>query len=338
MIRFFYLIQLILYPLIISSPISAKEVPLCQGKNLIEHIRQTDRNKFQYLQSLVTDNQNADAVFWKISDDQGRVSYLFGTVHSTDPRVKQLPAQVRQALETAQSVAVEIDNLNEKTATQIVQQLPGLFFTMQGQDKQLDQVLSSQDYATLLEASKSAGIPANLLPILKPWFASVNFFAVPGCEKLRINSKISVLDAQITQFARSNGTPVIGLESIEEQYMAFSTLPFNHQLTLLEDRIHTRTLLADMYATTVDLYLSRQLELIMPLSILYSKDLEKSRAASASFKKFLLDKRNIKMHKRSSPMVKQGGAFIAVGALHLVGEKGLVELYRKSGYKVEKIF
>ena len=336
--RLFSLIQLVLCLLIISSPLSAREVPLCEGKNLVEHLRQTDSDKFQHLKSLISDSQNADGVFWKLSDDQGKTSYLFGTVHSTDPRVKQLPYKVRQALKTSQSVAVEIANLDDNVAAEIVKQRPELFFSLQGQGQKLNEALSAQDYAALLEAAKTTGIPANMVPILKPWFASVSFFAIPGCEVQRMSHKISVLDAQITQFARGNGTPVIGLETIEEQYSAFAAIPFDHQLTLLKNGIYSRALLADMYATTVALYLSRQLEFIMPLSLLYSKDLEKSRAASASFKEFLLDKRNINMHERSLPMVKQGGAFIAVGALHLVGEKGLVELFRKSGYKVDKIY
>ena len=336
--RLFSLIQLVLYLLIISSPLSAKEVPLCEGKNLVEHLRQTDSKKFHYLKSLITDNQNSDGVFWKISDDQGQVSYLFGTVHSTDPRVKQLPEQAKQALSSARNVAVEIANLDERAVAQIVGQRPDLFFSLQDQNKRLNKVLTAQDYAALLEASKAAGIPANMLPALKPWFASVSFFAIPGCEKLRMSHKISVLDAQITQIAKANTIPVIGLETIEEQYGAFAALPFDHQLTLLENGIYSRAHLADMYATTIALYLSRQLEYIMPLSILYSKNMEKSRTASASFKEFLLNKRNVRMHKRSVPLVKQGGAFIAVGALHLLGEKGLVELFRNSGYKVEKIY
>ncbi len=338
MMRLSSLIQLVLYLLLISSPLSAKEVPLCEGKNLVEHIQQTDRDKFQYLKSLITDSKNSDGIFWKLSDDQGKTSYLFGTVHSTDPRVKQLPQQTKQALSTARNIAVEIANLDEKAAAQVVGQRPELFFSLQDQNKRLDRVLSREDYAALLEASKAAGIPANMLPALKPWFASISFFAIPGCEKLRMDQKVSVLDAQITQLAKSNGIPVIGLETIEEQYRAFAALPFDHQLTMLKNGIYSRALLADMYATTVALYLSRQLEFIMPLSLLYSQDLEKSRKASASFKEILLDKRNINMHERSLPLVKQGGAFIAVGALHLVGEKGLVELFRKSGYKVEKIY
>jgi uncharacterized protein YbaP (TraB family) len=48
----------------------------------------------------------------------------------------------------------------------------------------------------------------------------------------------------------------------------------------------------------------------------------------------LIDKRNLTMHERAMPLIDRGNAFIAVGALHLPGDKGLVELLRQSGYKV----
>lgn len=53
-------------------------------------------------------------------------------------------------------------------------------------------------------------------------------------------------------------------------------------------------------------------------------------------KKMIVD-RNIRMAERAAPLLKTGNAFIAVGALHLIGEQGLVELFRKEGYTVTRL-
>jgi uncharacterized protein YbaP (TraB family) len=54
----------------------------------------------------------------------------------------------------------------------------------------------------------------------------------------------------------------------------------------------------------------------------------------AFFEEELIDKRNKRMAERSKPLIDKGNAFIAVGALHLPGKTGLVELLRSAGYKV----
>jgi hypothetical protein len=52
----------------------------------------------------------------------------------------------------------------------------------------------------------------------------------------------------------------------------------------------------------------------------------------------LLDKRNHKMLQRMQPRLKEGRAFIAVGALHLAGQRGLLNLLSEQGYTVEAIY
>ena len=52
----------------------------------------------------------------------------------------------------------------------------------------------------------------------------------------------------------------------------------------------------------------------------------------------LLQGRNATMAERAAPLLASGGAFIAVGALHLAGKTGLVERFRAQGYTVTKVW
>ena len=56
-----------------------------------------------------------------------------------------------------------------------------------------------------------------------------------------------------------------------------------------------------------------------------------------TFESDIAVKRNYGMRDASLPLLEQGGAFIAVGALHLLGKEGLVELFRAAGYTVTPI-
>ena len=60
-------------------------------------------------------------------------------------------------------------------------------------------------------------------------------------------------------------------------------------------------------------------------------------SAYASFRTTVIDERNRKMHDAALTHVEKGGAFIAVGALHLPGKTGLIELFRRSGYTATPI-
>jgi uncharacterized protein YbaP (TraB family) len=57
----------------------------------------------------------------------------------------------------------------------------------------------------------------------------------------------------------------------------------------------------------------------------------------AAFQEAMVDARNRHMAEAARPILDEGGAFVAVGALHLAGKDGLVALLRKDGYAVEAV-
>jgi uncharacterized protein YbaP (TraB family) len=62
------------------------------------------------------------------------------------------------------------------------------------------------------------------------------------------------------------------------------------------------------------------------------------RAAERAFDDLLLIGRNETMAERSAPLLAKGGAFIAVGALHLPGKGGLIARFRALGYRVVNVW
>ena len=57
----------------------------------------------------------------------------------------------------------------------------------------------------------------------------------------------------------------------------------------------------------------------------------------AAFEQAMIVERNKTMARNAEPMLAAGNAFIAVGALHLPGPEGLIELLRKSGHTVSAV-
>ena len=60
--------------------------------------------------------------------------------------------------------------------------------------------------------------------------------------------------------------------------------------------------------------------------------------SAEAFLRRLIDDRNVHMIERMLPRLKQGAAFIAIGALHLPGEKGILQLLTERGYTVSVVY
>ena len=97
--------------------------------------------------------------------------------------------------------------------------------------------------------------------------------------------------------------------------------------------------IADTNETLIQLYLQRRLDWILPFGqlALGNRRTPKEAAADREFLKSIMSERNRTMDERAQKYLKEGGLMIAVGALHLPGEDGLVNLLRKRGYTVTAV-
>jgi hypothetical protein len=94
----------------------------------------------------------------------------------------------------------------------------------------------------------------------------------------------------------------------------------------------------DLFATMAELYLRRRVALIEALSRVLGDRTGISEEGYAAFNDLLVDRRNKVMVARAVPLIDEGATFIAVGALHLIGDKGLVALLRDEGYAVTRVY
>jgi uncharacterized protein YbaP (TraB family) len=83
--------------------------------------------------------------------------------------------------------------------------------------------------------------------------------------------------------------------------------------------------------------LRREIGAAMPFQLALAAESGVPASAFDDFKKGLLSDRNVRMRDAAEPLLQDGSAFIAVGALHLVGPTGLVALLRERGYTVTAV-
>ncbi len=173
-------------------------------------------------------------LLWKIERDSIErdslaPSYLFGTIHVTDERVLNLPAEVTQAFDGARSATFEVimtDELRMHLAKAMIAP----------PDRTLDRVLSPALYRDAMAAGERYGFPPEQLKFFKPW-ALAMFLSVPKAELMRSASGALPLDQALQERAQAQGKPVYQLETGDEQIALFNEMSEADQLAILESAI-----------------------------------------------------------------------------------------------------
>ncbi len=172
---------------------------------------------------------------------------------------------------------------------------------------------------------------------LKLWFLAAAA-SLPACESARLVSGLPEVDETIARAGKAHGLAVVALETTDEQLEALSAAPPSLCATLLEASARRPGLDDDAYATLLRLYRDKRPAEMLAVGDVMPELTPEERAAEDEFSRLLLVGRNDVMAARAAPLLAKGGAFIAVGALHLSGRNGLIERLRAMGYRVENVW
>lgn len=320
-----------------SAPLKVDKIapPVCEGQDMLSEIARTDAAGHARILAAAAQTENANARLWKVEKKGVAPSYLMGTIHLTDDRVLKLSPAVEAALAASKVVALEVAGLSEdKQLTRTMLEAADLMIYTDGRD--LTKVLSAAEMAAVGEVTALSGLPADAVRMLKPWVVSMQL-AVSMCEKVRTEAGVPFLDSKIEQIAKSKKIRVVGLESVKEQVGSMARMPEADQVQHLRAGLVYRNRLDDTTATLISIYLTRNFGAAMPLQKYLAEKAGVGKVPFDSFEKALLTDRNLRMRDRAKPLIDKGGAFIAVGALHLPGKLGLVTLLREAGYTVTSV-
>lgn len=308
--------------------------PVCQGRDMLAELRDVDPKAHADLVSRAVQTPNTEAILWRIDKTGLPSSYLFGTAHLSDERITRLSPQVEQAIATAKSMVLEVADLSAESMAVAVTANVHLFVYTDG--RQLDNTLPADQFAKAAAILAGAGMPAEIATRIKPWLVFM-LVAIPACERNRQSAGFHALDMRLADDARKRGIPVLGLETIEGQLQMLAAIPEEQQVAMLKAVLHYVDRAEDQLETTVQLYLKRQMGLAIPFQHELARRAGTPSTAFTSFENDIVIKRNASMAEQASPLLDKGGAFIGVGALHLIGDKGLVALFRQAGYTVTAI-
>ncbi|MBD9374838.1 TraB/GumN family protein [Rhizobium sp. ARZ01] len=325
----------LLLVLLSLSPAHAAEDPTCGGENLLTRMQASDPASYARLVEEAKATPNGEGIFWKIERAGTKPSFLLGTMHVTDPRVLAMPEGARKAYDEAGTVVVESDEIaDEKRASVALLARPDL--TMFTDGRTITGLLGEKDSAILADGLKARGMSLAAVSRMKPWMIA-SFVALPACEMARKQAGAAFLDQKLAKDAIPNGKTLKGLETLLEQISALDALPIEPQLAGLVQTVQLGDGIEDVIETMSQLYLAGQTAMIMPMMRAAVPEGEADADAYADFEQRIIIDRNHRMAERAAPILENGNTFVAVGALHLPGKEGLIELLRQQGFTVTAI-
>lgn len=265
-----------------------------------------------------------NSLLWKITGNGLKEpSYLYGTMHTADKRVVKMSDASMKYFKTTRAFAMELDP-KESFNMGLLAKL------MMGKGHSLKEMLPAREYALLDSMVKEqVGYSLKLFDNVAPVFIMTILQSAGVSAGDSTNEGDEVLDLYFHRLAKEGKKKVIGIETVDEQLSALNVLTYQEQADMLVHEIREYEKNDNAMKDMVRFYLDQNLD-----SIALQNDED---PMPEKFYKALVTDRNKRMANRIDEFIAKQPTFIAVGALHLPGEKGVIELLRKKGFVVESV-
>jgi uncharacterized protein YbaP (TraB family) len=260
-----------------------------------------------------------NALLWEISgNDLGSASYLYGTMHMICAEDFIIGEQLKEKFKASQKVYLEVD-MDDPAMNMKMMQLSML------QGKKLSDIFSDSDYHKLnIFFRDTIGMPLTLLNTMKPFI----LFSILTQKSLPCSEQESY-ELRFIEMAKAQSKEVLGLETIEEQMKIFDDMPDSLQVQMVMRFVDEFQVQKKEFAKMAAAYKQEDLDAIYQ-HIMSSPDI-------AGSEEVLLFNRNKKWIPIMEKAMQKEKVFFAVGAGHLGGPEGVINLLREEGYTVKGI-
>ena len=271
-------------------------------------------------------------LLWKVSGNGlSRPSYIMGTYHFAPANMMEKIPGMERALEGCDVVVGEIDK--EEMMGQDAQMKMATAM-MAPPDSTLDVLFSPEDYAIVEQVFNkyfsNMGVKLSQMNMLKPGAISVQMQAMQAVKHFPNFNESELIDMAVQTRANEMGRPSIGLETIDEQIELLFNSPLTEQAEGLLEACKKDDLFTVQSSALVEAYMAQdlaQVEKIFTDPELGGEDAEAMDA--------LIYDRNRNWVEKLVKMMPERAALVCVGAGHLPGDQGLLQLLRDRGYTVE---
>lgn len=267
-------------------------------------------------------------LLWKVTGKGDKTSYLFGTHHVAPAGFLDSQTALKEALTGADAVYGEVV-MSEMSSPQTQQAMMG--YMMAPADSTLSKVYTPeqlQKINALLQKYAGPMVSVAQLEPMKPSVISTTFSMIISQLAFPEFDASQQLDTNIQKLAIDAGKDVRGLETVEYQLGVLFGNPIADQAKSVLEMVDDESSMVEKAQTLAKSYIDGDLEVLN--SLLAEEDGEEEMNR-------LIYNRNENWAEELSEILPKENIVVAVGAGHLPGERGLINLLRQKGYTVEAV-
>mgnify|MGYP002713214354 CR=1 FL=1 len=281
--------------------------------------------------------ENDRAFFWQVTSgaaaSERAVVYLMGSIHFADQSFYPLRAEIEQAFEHSDYLAVELDvNALDTGEYKRIISRKGVY----PEGKSIKDAVSDDTWKQLRARLKQLNVPYEAVQQYRPGVLVLTMTAVQVMQ-MGFDPQLGIDVHFLNKAALSPAKQVIELESLQQQLDLFIDIPDGE--LLLKESLYSMNEAESMMGDMVTFW--KQGDVAAMNKLLFEEALD-DYPSFASIYDDLFYGRNRKMAANIETMLKQGqttGAsyFVVVGTGHLVGDEGIVKLLKDKGYTVKRL-
>jgi hypothetical protein len=252
-------------------------------------------------------------------------SYILGTIHTDNAEVINKAAFAFDIM--AASKSAHFETLFE--GEDIKEQLEASYFPVQSPETL--ETYIDREYMYKFRSILTKDYPEFTEMVyyrMRPWAAAM-ILQYP-----KKTSTGMVLDEQLQAYAKIKKVPVYGIESGKEMMKYFEEMSQTESVDFFKYSVDNYELQVDDMKELTDAYIKEDIQEMNKLADESIKEMKHANIMDG-FEDKLIYSRSKKMVDRTVDYINQGGAFIAVGTLHLPGDKGMLKLLEDKGYYIE---
>ncbi|PID69320.1 MAG: TraB/GumN family protein [Flavobacteriales bacterium] len=264
-------------------------------------------------------NAQEQSLLYKLEGKGIKTSYIFGTIHMLPQEDFHMPQKVKDAFEQSDELYLELDMDDPKMMREMMSKM------MLTQDDKLANHVDSTEYK-LLDAylKENVGMSFGQFNRFKPLYLSSTVVAS------LVGKQIVSFEMRFINMAKAAKKELKGLETVEEQIAIFDNISYEEQMDDLVEMLEDPAEAKELFGNMVSVYKSEQIDSLFNYTLSYF-DNDKEMINN------LLLNRNKKWVEIIPKISKDKKVLYAVGAGHLGGKQGVIQLLRNKGYKVTPV-
>lgn len=271
--------------------------------------------------SFGQEKDTTTSLLWEITGRKVKnPSYLFGTIHLISRDKFYFPESLQDKVKNSERLVMEIGGLSDQM------EMASLLFLKEGDlfdhftHEQTDSIINYMEENLSYDSTQVRTMFGRMKPMALMQLFSKNAFG----------ENPASYEMSLEKIAKENELEIEGLESIEEQMAIFDNMTMEDQVEMVMSGIRSSEDSQLLMEQLQDTYLSQDIDAIY-------KFMESDSSSMMNYEDDLLHNRNEHWIPLIKKHVKKKHCFIAVGAAHLGGERGVINLLREEGYTVTPV-